>query len=737
MSIENSNDVAIDNTSREYRVAIPNYMYNTFIAPSNFKSKLTLSPASITQTQNSIGVVSTVNETYNLKLNARTLYDLQFIRQCDLVATYIGLQTNSDNLMYALNNGQTGYNMKQWAVLNVVDGNAFLNNGLGQANPVQIGMCGFTDDIVNKMFSDVTLKVGNNGIRVPRNLSKNMISVMNRFLDKDQLEDYGGLKKLDEVCTFDLVGQPTPTHKVIANQASSVVSNVVNADFQTVQEINNVSWNSLSKLNRMKNSNNIQYTFTKGIASPNAEWNGTLWAIGANTNALQTITIDGYSYPANYTSAYAGFTSTTLSSVYSYLFFTDKPNSIVDIAENYVGGVVMGNEPANQTLNVIITYRKLQSPLYSPILHYESKACLSNDVDLVIDGQLDFTSIFKTYKQKYYSEGSAVSLLNTPTVKVENASLWYKQYDLPMTLLSNMPMTTTLPYYEHISAPIKQFVYSGMSTVVASDNIPLSSVPKFCIVTVKGYAGSSPAVNMSDEYRMRINQLGLKINGQADILNTRTELDLYNCTKRCGLKMYEWDTIVGKTIVVPKVEVQTTGVVQRVNVQNNLKGKITSQALGSIIILEFGADIPIGDLVAGQGGVNLNLAFTVHVTDSSDFATLCQLEILFLTENQLQITKNSAQLAPRLFDPADIVDAINSFNNKITSGRLYVNSHHLLGGNWFQSSAYKLKSILPKVLPTLQEAHKVITTAKDVYRAVEPLARPVAKTLGELIANRR
>jgi len=263
--------------------------------------------------------------------------------------------------------------------------------------------------------------------------------------------------------------------------------------------------------------------------------------------------------------------------------------------------------------------------------------------------------------------------------------------------------------------------------------------------------------NSSGMRRCSIESLQFQIDASQPILTSFNKYDIYNLSKRNGLQNYDIDFINGKYDLVPQYASLTSGGSKYVPHGMNAwhLSQMTSKSIttGSICMLKWGQDIPLKDLAASCSGLNSTLNISGTASCAGESSQTFQLYIVHLFERELVIGDDSmCAFRNDLISQTDVLNGYKTFQNKIDSSSLYLNSHSLRGGGFFSSLVSKISTVLPKILPAIRSGMQwydqnkdnissAVDSAKNVYNAVTQQA-PVtqqaggSKRLEALLANK-
>jgi hypothetical protein len=218
--------------------------------------------------------------------------------------------------------------------------------------------------------------------------------------------------------------------------------------------------------------------------------------------------------------------------------------------------------------------------------------------------------------------------------------------------------------------------------------------------------------------------------------------DFFKATKKNGLSNYDVDAIGSKRIQTANV--YESGVGGNKYIEHSMKTvqnsfiKNVDVVNGNIMLLQWGKNIPLSNsLTSSVGGLNSTLDIVLTAKCANPDAKLCNLYMVHFYERELVFDKDGMTHAyNHLFSQNDYVTAMNMWQSKVQSGRLYVNTASLRGGSFFSSAVDKVSSVLPKILPAIKQGIKFYNNNKDsINGAVSGVANGDMDQIRQSLAN--
>jgi hypothetical protein len=319
--------------------------------------------------------------------------------------------------------------------------------------------------------------------------------------------------------------------------------------------------------------------------------------------------------------------------------------------------------------------------------------------------------------------------LPVPNIRIADTEIFMKQYNLTQILQSVLPSQTCVPYF-HIANDKRDF---GASNTYLMNTLKTSIVPRYMVIKVSDF-WLKPEYDplLSDECSNRITKMFLQINGQADVMSSRSEQDLYQCTKKNMIKIYDDTHFKGRVIRTPNVAMRNGLVCQVPQIFQSEDSIFTKSALGTTLVLEFGSDIALNNLSASTNCA-LNLDLTLVCADVKP----ARVEVSFIYEYNLLITDNTSKQDSEFINQTQYSEAQQLFTMRVKEGMLYVNSSKLRGGSIFTSAVSGAKSLFQKILPIARRAFDYYSKNQNgINGAVNAVGNVVnSKSLADVINN--
>jgi hypothetical protein len=353
------------------------------------------------------------------------------------------------------------------------------------------------------------------------------------------------------------------------------------------------------------------------------------------------------------------------------------------------------------TTDVTIETDLMEEILLSPFIF-----CNEDHAGLVGLDRIQFTISLSSNKQRIWSGTGKKQNVNdtdvTVTVTLSNPKLYVSSLILPNEMLSTIPKMYTNKYNEIEYIPYNtrsNFTGVGSQLQITTDQMQLKGVPNKLIAFVRKPLDLC-SYNDPDTYA-RIDDINIKFGGVSGVLSTLNTYDLYQMSRKNGLQnsLQDWRGEFSEFL-------------------GDGTKNIKNYGIGSVLVLEFGTDIPLMDGCAGMGG-NRQFSITINCTNlkknvaagnpqSAAFVPYApEVGLCFVYEGLFTIDTENSHVTTEIgivsksdYDNARPVDAVSYYDIK-----------EIVGGNFLSS----FKNILGKyVRPALSVANKANEMAEKV-----------------------
>jgi hypothetical protein len=336
----------------------------------------------------------------------------------------------------------------------------------------------------------------------------------------------------------------------------------------------------------------------------------------------------------------------------------------------------------SKTFRVVLTENLILSPFLSPFQQQQEGFVNVNQINVSFRWKSNLTQIL--------SHSSLGNAITTVTVTMYQAPEMLTTFITP-DLTQPIPQLQVLPYYNSQDY-IKNIgaVANGAETVVISDSIKLSQVPRRLYLFVRNQRSTSTQ-NTPDSF-LKIKRLSVLWNNQSGLFSSASEQDLFEICKRNGLNLTypQWD-----------------------------------KYRGGVMCIEFGKDIGLLDNEAPgcQGQYTIQVQMTVANDSGATFTG--EFYQVFMMEGTFTISENFAR--------ASLGNLTNDIVLRAKAGSEEIDYHHLnrIHGGSFWSG---LKSFVNKVARGVQS---VLPIASKVVGALAPEFSPIVSGVGQVASLAR
>jgi len=328
-----------------------------------------------------------------------------------------------------------------------------------------------------------------------------------------------------------------------------------------------------------------------------------------------------------------------------------------------------------RTFRVEVTENLYLSPFLSPFQQQEEGFINVNQMNVSIRWRSNLSQILS-----HSTLGNAITSVTVTQYQAPELLTTFITPDLTQPL----PSIQQLPYYKSQDF-VKNVgsIANGAETVVISDSIKLSQVPRKLFLFVRNQRSTSNQ-NTSDSF-LKIKRLSILWNNQSGLLSSASEQDLFEISKRNGL---------------------------------NLTYSQWNKYRGGVMCLEFGKDIGLIDNSAP--GCQGQYTIQVQMTCENDSGATFQGEFfsIFMMEGSFSISPNFARASLGNLTNDIVLQA------KMSGDELDYHHYTRIHGGSFWSG---LKSFVNKVARGVQT---VLPIASKIVSAVAPEFAPIVAGVG-------
>lgn len=294
---------------------------------------------------------------------------------------------------------------------------------------------------------------------------------------------------------------------------------------------------------------------------------------------------------------------------------------------------------------------------------------------------MDFTYTFGdlTRLWSHDSTNGNVASFTSVSVTLPTAPQLLFNYITPKEL-SHIPKFVVYPYFSVDRYPTdgSGSLASGASQTISSNNIQLHSIPSRMYIYARE-RNADRTIYTSDVFAA-INSITINFNNQSGLLSSATQQDLY-----------------------------------KIAVENGCKQSFAqfSKFTGSVLALEFGKDIGLGDLQAPGLTETNQLQINVNITNPSSRSINYTLYVVPISQGTFTIMENRAVAQIGVVSKSNILDA------KAAPSADFNLIENMYGGNFFSSikdffskAASGVGDVVGTVLPYAKQAIDVYKTIR-------------------------
>ena len=330
----------------------------------------------------------------------------------------------------------------------------------------------------------------------------------------------------------------------------------------------------------------------------------------------------------------------------------------------------------SKTFRVVVTEGLLLSPFFSGVGNQE-EGFVNIDKFLI-----NFR--FKNNLSQILSHSSAGNAITEVNVSMYQAPEILVNYITP-DLTTPIPSSQILPYHSSQDyIKVLPTLLPGASTNIIGDTVRLNQVPRRVYVFCRHQRSTSEHTT-SDSF-LRIDRCNVMWNNESGVLNTASTQDLFELSKRngCNLSWSQW-----------------------------------YKYRGSVLCIELGKDIGLGDNEAPGVVGNYTIQISLDVTNTSTENFTAECYMVFMMEGTMTIMPGSAVTSLANLTP-DVVLA-----SKMSPEVSHVEHNSLQGGGFFSG----LKNFVNKVAHGVSSVANVAGKIAGPVLSVVPGAAPVLSAI--------
>lgn len=280
-----------------------------------------------------------------------------------------------------------------------------------------------------------------------------------------------------------------------------------------------------------------------------------------------------------------------------------------------------------------------------------------------------------------HASGSPSTISNI-SVTVLGASMYF--HYLTPQLTQSIPPIVNYSYYEPSLFPTQNnvAVLSGASQQFTMNSIQLGSIPNRMYIWLEKRGQDLSPVGQDTDTYFRIENININWNNRDGILSNANPIDLYHMSLKAGLNYSynSWRTLVG-----------------------------------SVLCLQFGLDIPLGELEApGKLGAN-TLTFTITATNISGATITPVLNCLIVQEGFMRIENQVVYRSVGVLDEKDIYSASQQ------SPMPYRPSKNIFGSGFWDDVGSFLKRLVRPAITAAE--HFVPPQYQPVVKGISDVAK--------------
>lgn len=350
------------------------------------------------------------------------------------------------------------------------------------------------------------------------------------------------------------------------------------------------------------------------------------------------------------------------------------------------------NTPTSATVQALIT-----EPIFlSPMMFGKD-----NNQGFIGVQTLDFNFTFISNLSRIWSHAvQSGSTFTSVNVTLGQPTLLFK-YVTPKEL-QFIPKSVVYPYFiiDRYPTDSNSAFTPGQSQTLSTNNIQLQSIPRRMYIFAR-QRNSDLTYNSTDTY-FSITGISVNWNNYAGLLSSASQEQLYALSVKngCNMSWTQWSGGPSYSMV---------------GNNNNQYGTV-----GSVLALEFGTDIGMGDvdapglLMTNQLQMNVTVK-NVNVGSNAPATITPTLYVVIVSEGTFTIENNRSVSQIGVISKQDVLDS------KTSPLVDYHAIKNIYGGDFFSG----FKEIAGKTLSGIQQALPYIKTGIDVAERVAPYAVPL------------
>jgi hypothetical protein len=560
------------------------------------------------------------------------------------------------------------------------------------------------------------------------------LQIYDRVLCKDEIRKQNRMWVVDDIRNYNSLCGVAPILKEKFSKTSK--SFVPHAKNSTIYDVIMNEKNPLGIKNRHLFPSSV--TFTKNVASPNYECSSTgVWSKTGNVTTLYTYKFGPFSIPLICSETSWKNSGLPLEDV---VFYFDNKNDQIKNGTDPATGVIGVVEPSTQSLNVVLTFSKLETTLHTDELTKFANSHTSffnltklnisknmtGDKKKLIRSVLPYENVCSTVQQGGTSIAKNYPQLKDITFSIKKSEPYVKLKSSVIPLEIRPAKISTVCYFKkEVNGPFNKSSnigngwVEGQTYTFKMNTLPFTTIPHSTLffVSCRGDDFSSQ-VNAGCQFA-KIKRITAKLDSNEPFMQSFTDREFYNATKKYA-QNYTLDNHEGCFIQGVVNEVDGTYINGTLaTFAEQQKGLVYDQT-GSFVLLKWGEDIPLpSSLAASVDGLSSNMTYEFTVEGpKGETGNICNVYIVNFFEQQIQILPDhTCTTKTSLFRRTDITNAYAEWMSKVNSNQLYVNSSNVRGGG-ILDVARKVGSYLPKIYQTIKKGIDFYNNNKETINTV-------------------
>lgn len=701
MQSEVNINVAPDELKETIVAKLPSENMNTYSNKFHTDMILSQSAKSTVRVTDSASGDDTL-ERYSINsINPTDFYLTKIVRETNMSYKVVALKTKQDYTQFvnsistspAINYTFTVAPEDTPATITTVPKSNTSSEIAGNPNPFTGPVFGVATDACNAGVSKSSVNMGENSYSVDYASNTEVIyDIEARRLNKNICyNDYNGILIPDKMMTKQYIipcdkvntewTAPTASDAAakITSRRSLFKTNSLLAKYSELDQdkTNSLNSNQRGKLMRKPNKSNQKYKFNKGLSTQSRtfdpvtrEWNLT----ATNTQTLDSFKVGNEYFPSDLPKCQELYDTKALP-FYDIVWFTDsiRPVYAATKAADPSTDMTLAfvSEPSGQTLEIEINLDEVKSPVYNPILKYETISSWARTGKFILELTLE------PNRRQLWS--SQFDLSNSPNLKVTTS---FKKSSILLYQSTNKQLSSYVQ--PKISIP---FRYPGL---IQRQPFKVSEIEKQDIIE---YRFVQKYTQLPNDVLFFLDRAGGKIIDYQVILQ-------HGSNVLTGAQMSDLLAVTREKFE-SFTEEDMTGYNVSWNKSNN---NIGSWSRGDVLYLRMGEDIPLQDefLLPNVANINLNVEYVISIKPNSLGETgekIVSMHFINYFNSFYTIENSTCGIASNIYTQDDIVKAYTKIKGQISTNELYVNTNSFFGSGLSQIWA-KLKHVIPKLYRT-------------------------------------